>query len=255
MSTYKLTFSNSGDDLRVAFEPASEESYLYSQVESGEKVLELGELEEVQQLQLMKGLGLFFPQFEDSDPILSKVLLPRVFGKGEAQFHVGQCGFFPGTFNPWHEGHLECLKRSGLSDVIVIPDFNPWKDTEDEDKNYWEEFKALAQELSETPYPLYSGFWGEKTKNPTSSWLPYTKVDERFLVMGADTYMDLLYWKNPTEILSNLKGLRVLGRKVHEKEMLEQKEALLEINSELDIQIEILNPHEDLSSTKLREEN
>lgn len=137
----------------------------------------------------------------------------------------------------------------------MIPDFNPWKDTETEEKNYWQEFKTLALELKDTRWPLYSGFWGEKTKNPTSSWLPQTKVEKRYLVMGADTYMDLLYWKNPVEIISNLSGLRVLGRKVHEKQMLEQKEALLEINPDLEVKIEILNPHEDLSSTKLREED
>ncbi len=124
-----------------------------------------------------------------------------------------------------------------------------------DDKNYWEEFKSLAEELKNTPYPLYPGFWGEKTKNPTSSWLPFTNVEERYLVMGADTFMDLLYWKEPVSIITALKGLRVLGRKIHEKEMNEQKKALIEINPEIDVRIEIINPHEELSSTKLREEN
>lgn len=255
MKFYQLIFSHSGDNLQVAFHPSEGEQYLYQSDAKGEKVLELEGLEEQQQLQLMKGLGLFFPQFEDSKPDFSNIPLPRLFGKGEAQYAKSEVGFFPGSFNPWHEGHLECLNRSGLQNVIVIPDFNPWKDTETEEKNYWQEFKSLAQELKDTPWPLYSGFWGEKTKNPTSSWLPKTQVEKRYLVMGADSYMDLLYWKNPVEIISNLSGLRVLGRKVHEKQMLEQKEALLEINPDLEVKIEILNPHEYLSSTKLREED
>lgn len=255
MNSYQLTFSGSGDDLRVAFTRSETESYTYNVGMEGERVLTLSNLDEQQQLQLMKGLGLFFPQFEDSDDELSQISLPYIFGKGEAQFQTGEIGFFPGSFNPWHEGHSECLKRAGLKNIIIIPDFNPWKDNDEDHKNYWDEFKALAEELKSTPFPLYPGFWGEKTKNPTASWLPFTKVESRHLVMGADTYMDLLYWKDPVSIISSLSGLKVLGRKIHEKEMKVQKKALLEINPELEVRIEIINPHEDLSSTKIRDEN
>ena len=255
MRFYQVTFSNYSNDLQVSFHPSESEEYFYQEKAKGKKVLELVDLEKQQQLQLMKGLGLFFPQFEDSRSEFSDIPLPYIFGKGKAQFAQNELGFFPGSFNPWHDGHLECLNRSRLKNVIIVPDFNPWKDNEIVEKNYWNEFKTLADNLKDTPFPLYSGFWGAESKNPTYTWLPLTKVSKRYLVMGADTYMDLLCWKNPIEILTSLKGIRVLGRKIHEDKILKQKKALLEVNPKLDIQIEIINPHEELSSSKMRQRN
>ncbi|MCO4793663.1 MAG: hypothetical protein KC493_08130 [Bacteriovoracaceae bacterium] len=247
---HTVLFSGSGDDLHVKFLSSSEDLIKYQENATGTLLSKIDGLDENQQRLLLKGLGLFFPQF-NTDNQFSKILLPHWLGKGAKQFEVDTIGFFPGSFNPWHEGHMECVQSSNIESIIILPDYSPWKDNEKKDQP-WEDFKALGEKLKDTPYLLYPGFWGEQEKNPTSGWLPSTHVINRILLMGADTFMDLEKWKQPEILLRSLYSIIVLGRKIDKDKLENQKENILKFNSKLNIQLNFENPYENISSTDIR---
>lgn len=230
MNSHQILFSGSGNNLSVEFLKDSEELFSYQEEVSGIVLDELTDLSEEQARALLTGLGLFFPQMPSGKEPFCKITLPEWIGKGKVQFEDHILGLFPGSFNPWHEGHSECLQRSHIEKVLVVPDCNPWKENMGE-RNLWKEFKELAGQLRETPYALYPGFWGSAEKNPTSSWLPGVSVKEKYLIMGADTFMELHRWKNPDIILGNLTGIKVLGRKVEESNLYLQKKKATRLES------------------------
>lgn len=125
-----------------------------------------------------------------------------------------------GSFNPFHNGHLECI-RCALNDfkmdrVIIVPTMqNPWKEEKvlDIDKRldiieysimenmyyeYWIEpykieFSTIEKELI-PPYYSYATLHALKNK--------YCN-DEIFVLCGEDTIKDIPNWMNGEQIIKD----------------------------------------------------
>lgn len=158
--------------------------------------------------------------------------------------------FYGGSFNPFHRGHLECLLKCPEENLILIPDINPQKP---EDLSMtMTHLESLAEELKKTPYLIYPRFILNAKKNPTSSWITKIRHFEVNFLMGDDSYMSLLNWIKPEEILLSLTKLYVVSREHKIQDYLIQKEKILRINPKLEIIFLGEHDYMDLSSTKLR---
>lgn len=165
--------------------------------------------------------------------------------------------FFGGSFNPWHEGHSECLRllKSNLP-VIVIPDHNPYKELiTDKDLNL-KSLKDKINSLRDNTY-LYEGFFNKNTKNPTAYWikqihehLPQQKLS---LLMGFDTFNALEKWIDAKELINNLSSLYIASRLENEDHRQKQIDVIININPRIVINFLGKHDYEELSSTKLRE--
>jgi nicotinate-nucleotide adenylyltransferase len=158
--------------------------------------------------------------------------------------------FFGGSFNPFHHGHMACLDLCPEKNIVIVPDRNPQK--EYREFFPYDEYISLTTKLEGTNYLIYPAFWGSREVNPTCTWFPFVKIREKNLLMGDDSFINFLSWKNPEIILENLTKLYVVPRNFSIDDCLKQKEKLLAINS--NVQIILLDDHafRDLSSTKLR---
>ena len=161
--------------------------------------------------------------------------------------------FFGGSFNPFHQGHRACLDLCPEKNILVVPDRNPQKEYNDS-KILYEDFLALSESLKETRYSLYPGFLIKSEGNPTSSWLPNVKIAEKNFLMGDDSYMNLLNWKNPEIILAALTKLYVVPRNFEKGDYLIQEIQILKYNPKLIIHYLDVHPYMNLSSTKIRTE-
>ena len=160
--------------------------------------------------------------------------------------------FFGGSFNPFHQGHRACLDLCPEKNILVVPDRNPFKAKANDSTTVFDDFYALALELKDTNYSLYPGFLCLNTPNPTSSWLPKVQIKEKNFLMGDDSYMSLLTWKNPEVFLGALNKLYVVPRKYQHEDYQGLEKEILKINPKL--KIHYLNAHasQDISSTELR---
>jgi nicotinate-nucleotide adenylyltransferase len=165
--------------------------------------------------------------------------------------------FFGGSFNPWHEGHSECLRLLQTDiPVIVIPDHNPYKELiTDKDLNL-DKLRDKISGLRKNTY-LYTGFFDKNTKNPTAYWikdlkqsLPQTKLS---LLMGFDTFNALEKWIDAKELINNLSSLYIASRLENEEHRHKQIDVIHRINSNLLINFLGKHKYEDLSSTQIRE--
>lgn len=154
--------------------------------------------------------------------------------------------FFGGSFNPFHEGHRACLDLCPEKNILIVPDRNPFKDISETD------IFSLAEKLKNTRYSLYPGFLIKQEKNPTSSWLPFVKLKEKNFLMGDDSFMDLLKWKNPELIIKALTKLYVVPRKFKKEEYRIIERQLLEWNPKLEVHYLAEHPYMNISSTELR---
>ncbi len=159
--------------------------------------------------------------------------------------------FFGGSFNPFHEGHRACLDLCPEKNILIVPDRNPFKELSIAE-NVFDEFKKLAENLKETPYSLYPGFLVKKESNPTSSWLPFVKIPEKNFLMGDDSFMDLLKWKNPEVIMKALTKLYVVPRKFSKSDYVKIEKELLKMNPKLEVHYLDEHPYMNISSTDIR---
>jgi nicotinate-nucleotide adenylyltransferase len=160
--------------------------------------------------------------------------------------------FFGGSFNPFHRGHRACLDLCPEKNILMVPDCNPFKTGIDSTSNVYKEFLALALELKDTPYSLYPGFLGQNLPNPTASWLPFVKIKEKNFLIGDDSYMSLLTWKNPEAILKALTKMYVVPRKYGKDDYLKQEREVLKLNPSLEVHYLADHPYKNISSTDLR---
>ncbi len=155
--------------------------------------------------------------------------------------------FYPGTFNPWHLGHRACLDLCPGKVIVIVPDFNPWKEGESRQRP-WELVKDLLYRLRETDYSIYPGFLGKDSGNPTVDWLPQVKVKRKSLLLGDDSFLNLHKWKDATELVKHIATLYVAPRGANSSELEKQVHKFPNLN------IVFLDHHdyEDVSSTGLR---
>lgn len=198
---------------------------------------------------ILSFLGEQFYFYSGKEPTLE---LPSHYGK-ELQAQGQEMTFFPGTFDPLHDGHVECLTRCPERNVIVMPDHNPWKEDQKRNSSPLRTYLDLIHVLKDTPYKVFPGFLGLDHVNPTVDWLPGVHLEKKKLLMGADTFMAMEKWKDPTKLFSSLDQLYVLGRKVNIEHLETRARVLKQSHPNLKIEIFPDNPHEDLSSSKIRE--
>jgi len=161
--------------------------------------------------------------------------------------------FFPGSFNPWHEGHLACLINCKNIPIVIIPDRNPWKEVRTQ--NPWDEVVSIKKNISRLTTQdifIYPGFLTLNEKNPTSSWLPKVNVKKKWLLMGDDLFLSFHKWFEVQKIIDSLHGIFICPRGAHRDLLDLQKDKLLKMG---DLEINFLDHHdfEGLSSTVLRE--
>lgn len=167
---------------------------------------------------------------------------------------------FPGSFSPWHEGHEACVRNLPAgSQVIVMPDHNPWKEVREDSLwqeacDIWQALKGIKKDCESLKLSLFLGFLGLKQKNPTITWLRKVAMKEKWLLMGEDTFLSLHKWTHGDEVLQELTGLYVCPRAKPQEKVLAQRDHLI-ANYNKELRIEFLAPHayELYSSTWLRQ--
>lgn len=121
-------------------------------------------------------------------------------------------GYFGGSFNPIHEGHIRLADRacqSGLVDEVwfVVSPQNPLKSTADPN-DAASRLAAVREALQPYPHLIASGFELDKplpsytidNLNLAASQYP----DRTFvLIIGGDNLDDLTRWKDYEQLLSN----------------------------------------------------
>lgn len=165
--------------------------------------------------------------------------------------------FYPGTFNPVHEGHLECIRQgSKVRDVMILPDRNPKKDplAPEQGISALEEFlkilnsfgPSLKEGIEISPIFLLNHF-----SNPTSSWLKNVK-GIKILLMGEDSFVSLKSWINYEELISSLNEILVLPRSGNKDDFKKILDEISGVNSSLKITLLENHEFEHLSSSMMR---
>lgn len=162
--------------------------------------------------------------------------------------------FYPGSFNPFHQGHLAILKllesKTSLP-IILIPDLNPEKEFVADSGNGI--VTELATQLKSSPYSIYPGFMALAHKNPTYTWLSNVKLEKIHYLMGDDVFMNLLKWQQPEIVINKIDKIWLAFRNFSQAECLEMEIKIKKVNAKLEV--EYLGPtgFENVSSTKQRE--
>lgn len=175
--------------------------------------------------------------------------------------------FYPGSFSPWHKGHIACLRgiprpKGGEKwSVVIAPDFNPWKknwkevntlDLRDKILSIWLSLERLSIDREDLKFHLYLGFLVEPQENPTALWMRKTLIKERWLLLGEDTFLQILQWTLAEDLINNLKGLFVVPRMAKSDNVNKQIAEISKISDRIDIQILEHHKYEHFSSTFLR---
>ena len=160
--------------------------------------------------------------------------------------------FYGGSFNPWHEGHRACLDLCPDSPIIVVPDYNPWKDLKAREEGPWDLIVDLYHELAGSPYSIYPGFLTCENVTPTVDWLPKINLENKYFLLGEDNFLKIHLWKNYQDLLNNLKGLYVCPRAADQKEIEIQSHRLRRDFPQLTISFQSHHDYEYYSSTHLR---
>lgn len=203
---------------------------------------------------LCEALGKFWRQMPSFINNFRRVELPSLFVKNHLDFSKDEVIFYGGSFNPWHPGHKACLDVCPTNNIIVVPDYNPWKKTAPiEGRCFWSEYRKLCLKLKDTPYAVYSGFWGLEDPNPTVNWIPNIRAEQKGLLLGDDSFVNILDWKDSEVLITFLKIIYVVPRMHKHDEMEFVKKKVLEIHPNM--KVEILAEHEYMqeSSTLIRE--
>lgn len=173
----------------------------------------------------------------------------------------GKICFYPGTFNPWHEGHGICveLHLQSFKDVplMILPDHNPQKELA-----LHAPYEIPLNVQSNNLYLSYL-FKNSQKKNPTHSWIRYLKTfcpDLKLgLLMGLDSFMTLTTWIRFEELLCDLSFMEVVPRKINDlannlPDKVSEIDASLKIITPL-LEIHHLknHPFETISSTQIRQ--
>lgn len=164
--------------------------------------------------------------------------------------------FYPGSFNPWHQGHTSCvslhLKYFPEVPLMVLPDHNPHKDLKID-----HDLIKLPPEIAQVH--VGAVFRQKLQTNPTYHWVSYIKKHcpnlQLGLLLGLDSYLNLPKWYNYQELLNCLSFLEVIPREI---DNLAANKAQFTLNlkhlaPKLEIHLIEENPFGSVSSTFLRQ--
>jgi nicotinate-nucleotide adenylyltransferase len=118
--------------------------------------------------------------------------------------------FYGGTFDPPHLGHLtiaeQLLKTFALDEFVFIPAFHAPHKMRTKPTSPYDRFTMLCMATAETPAASVSRLELELPEKPfTVETLERLKAihegDKIFFVMGADSWMDILTWREWERVL------------------------------------------------------
>ena len=172
---------------------------------------------------------------------------------------MSRVGVFGGSFNPIHLGHTGIVKRMikayELSRVVVIPTFNtPLKDNTPM-LSPMHRFRMCELAFEDIENVTISSIEIEREgKSYTVDTLKELKRvypdDELFLIIGADSFLQLRLWRDVSTIFKLTSILTVVRGEVFLKELISCKEFY---EKEFDAKIFILEePICSISSTEVR---
>lgn len=204
---------------------------------------------------LLKVISSFYSFMPESSENLIRYI-PREFLKAGLREKllasmVEEITFYGGSFNPWHEGHSECLRQCPAEEILIVPDSNPWKGPKENSECLWQSFKEIAQRFEESRFSLFPGFWILKEINPTVQWLPHVKVAKKNFLMGDDNFFSLRKWTDASDLIASLNQIYVVPRLYKKNQIEEYKN---DFCKDFKIQVTILSEHnyQGLSSTEIR---
>ncbi len=202
--------------------------------------LELGDNEIIELLKALSSFFHFIDDQQDQSQFIPEILWPR-----ECEIE-DEITLFGGSFNPWHDGHSECVRQAQemKKNVVIIPDHSPWKD------NVIRNPLCLIETIYKNTngkviiYPEFS-LRGER--NPTSKWISRVQLQKISWLMGADTFNNFLKWFDVETVIEKLNEIIVVPRREKLCHL-----TLLELEGR--VRVVSLGNHqfENLSSTQMR---
>lgn len=179
---------------------------------------------------------------------------------------------FLGTFNPPHNGHVNCIKsviRSGILNqfnidkIHIIPCWqNPNKEDFDDPKlRFWQRYKMCTLEFGGlNEYCIIDDIEAKIQPQYTYNLIEYLKsgkdkfIDDFWWIITAETFKELLYgkWHNSEKLINENKFIILIPDNLSDDEY---NEIVKYTNNDSKYQfIDLLNdPMANMHSTKLRE--
>jgi nicotinic acid mononucleotide adenylyltransferase len=168
--------------------------------------------------------------------------------------------FYPGSFNPWHDGHATCvLKALNFGNVMILPDRNPNK-AQNRTRHLLKEYLELCQQIKlQTglgPMRVGPKFLLSEEKNPTYHWV--NQIHQNYpdlwlrLLMGFDSFKTLPTWIEAEKLICLLNTVYVLSRNESKAEFDLACAQIKEINPKLEVVSLGHHRFEKISSSALR---
>jgi len=210
------------------------------------RLSELPNLSEEELIDELKKVSSHFTFMDQAKTVLASSYVGE-FLKNEISTSVT---FFGGTFNPIHQGHLECLRLCPEKNIVMVLDRNPQKEIRSID--YFAELKTILKAVENTKYHVYPGFWLAEKKNPTNEWIMKVTIPEVNLLMGDDSFINFFNWIKPDVILKRLSKIYVVPRNHQLVHLGLVRDRCLCVNPNLEVIFLSHHQYQNLSSTELR---
>lgn len=179
--------------------------------------------------------------------------LPRYLRPFNADFVI-----YAGSFRPWHEGHRECVEQAVSNGyrVLICPDRNPWKELQVGKENPLSQLVSIIDRVNDLQnVSVFSGFLALDKSNPTINWISQARCQKKSLLMGDDSFLSIHKWKQANELLVQLNEIVVVPRLATTEQRNRQIQKLVDVNPGIQVKVLEKHPYEELSSSKIREEN